>query len=155
MTTITQVREDAVKFDLLVSEQMPEVFTDGISQMLMGVPVSKLTFHSVTNPADPSSGIEQRTGVLRLIIPTPVLLEMCRNILSGAHSSLDAFSDAGKQIDTRVRTIMNGVSITKLAGEETTQRDAQAKPKSTPKNPKLKAQAKPKALAQPKSKTKR
>lgn len=150
MTTITQVREDAVKFDLLVGEQMPEVFTDGISQMLMGVPVSKLTFHSITNPADPSSGIEQRTGVLRLIIPTPVLLEMCRNILSGAHSSLDAFSDAGKQIDTRVRAIMNGVSITKLAGEETTQLAAQPAPQSIPK-----AKAKPKALSKPKSKAKR
>ncbi len=147
MTTVTQVREDTVKFDLVVSDQMPEVFSDGVSQLLMGVPVSKLTFHSVTNPADPSSGIEQREGVVRLIIPTPILLEMCRNILAGAQSSLDAFSDAGRQIDARVRTIMQGVNITKLAAEDVAQLSVQPKPKTVVKGtPKSKVKAKPKAI---------
>jgi hypothetical protein len=114
MTTITQIREEDAKFDLLINDDMPEMFTDGISNMMMGNTISKLTFHSVTKPAHQSTNeIEVRKGVLLLTIPTPVLLEMCRNILATAQSSIDAFSDAGKKTDTQVRKIMNGVNIEK------------------------------------------
>jgi hypothetical protein len=113
MTTITQIREEDAKFDLLIND-MSEMFTDGISNMMMGNTISKLTFHSVTKPAHQNTNeIEVRKGVLLLTIPTPVLLEMCRNILATAQSSIDAFSDAGKKTDTQVRKIMNGVNIEK------------------------------------------
>ena len=150
MTTITQVRDGAAQFDLVINDQMPELFTDGVSQLLMGSPISKLTFHSVTNPAGPGDVFEQRTGVLRLIIPTPVLLEMCRNILLGAQSSLDLFGDAGKQIDARVRTLMSGVNIMKLPAEENPKPLAETKRITMPK-----AKMQPKALPQTKSKAKR
>lgn len=115
MTTITQVRAEDTKFDLVINDNMPEMFTDGISNMLMGNTISKLTFHSVTNPAhQDSDNIEQRKGVLLLTVPTPVLLELCRNILATAQSSIDAFSDAGTKTDTQVRNIMKGVNIEKL-----------------------------------------
>jgi hypothetical protein len=114
MTTITQVRTEEAKFDLVINDNMPEMFTDGISHLLMGNTISKLTFHSVTNQSLPDNDeIEQRKGVLLLTIPTPVLLELCRNILASAQSSIDAFSDAGKKTDTQVRKIMDGVNIEK------------------------------------------
>lgn len=110
MGQLIQVREDKNKFDLLINDNIPEVFSDGLSQLLMGYPVSKLIFHSVTAPAL-DNGIEQRQGVIRLAIPTPVLLELCRNILSSALSSIDELSEGGKQIDTQVKKILDGVSI--------------------------------------------
>ena len=114
MTTITQVRKEEAKFDLHINDDMPEMFTDGISKVLMGNTISKLTFHSITNPAHQNSDeIEVRKGVLLLTIPTPVLLEMCRNILTSAQSSIDAFSEAGKKTDAQVRKIMDGVNIEK------------------------------------------
>jgi hypothetical protein len=114
MTTITQVRAEDSKFDLFINDDMPEMFTDGISNMLMGNTISKLTFHSVTNPAhQDSNDIEQRKGVLLLTIPTPVLLELCRNILATAQTSIDAFGDAGIKTDAQIRRIMDGVNIEK------------------------------------------
>lgn len=150
MTTITQVREDAMQFDLVINDEMPEMFTDGISQALMGVPITKLTFHSVTKAFGSDNAVEQRTGVLRLVIPTPVLLEMCRNILLGAQTSLDAFADAGKQIDLRVRTLMSGVSIAKLPANETATPPAKKRLNTLPKS-----KAKPKPLPKTISKTKK
>jgi len=115
MTTINQVRRKEANFDLHINDNMPEMFTDGISNVLMGNTISKLTFHSITNPAPQNSDeVEVRKGVLLLTIPTPVLLEMCRNILTSAQSSIDAFSDVGKKTDAQVRKIMAGVNIEKL-----------------------------------------
>jgi hypothetical protein len=115
MTTITKVRQEDARFDIHINDDMPEMFTDGISRILMGNTISKLTFHSVTNsPHENSNEIEVRKGVLLLTIPTPVLLEMCRNILTSAQSSIDAFSDAGKKTDAQVRKIMDGVNFEKL-----------------------------------------
>jgi len=112
MTTTTQIRKDKIKFDLIVSDDMPEFFADGISHMLMGNPITKLTFHSVTNPARPNNdGVEHRKGVLLLTMPTAVLLEVCRNILSSAQSSIDNLSEGGKKIDARILKIMDGVNI--------------------------------------------
>lgn len=111
MDKITQVREAHAKFDVTVSDSMPEIFTDGVSNMVMGNPVSKLTFHSVTVPVHGSNDVEQRKGVVRLVIPTPVLLEMCRNVLFAAQSSIDSYSEGGKQLDAKLKSIMSGVSI--------------------------------------------
>jgi hypothetical protein len=117
MTTIISIREESAKYDLHITDDMPEMFTDGISNMMMGNTISKLTLHSVTTPAhQKNNGIEVRKGVLLLTIPTPILLEICRNILITAQSSIDAFSDAGKITDTQVRKIMNGVNIEKPTG---------------------------------------
>lgn len=111
MDDITQVREGDIKFDLTVTDSMPEMFTDGVSNMVMGNPVSKLTFHSVTVPIHGSNKVEQRKGVLRLVIPTPVLLEMCRNILFAAQSNPEGFSEGGKQLDAKVKSVLSGLSI--------------------------------------------
>ncbi len=114
MTLIDKVRTDDVNFDLVINDDMPEMFVDGISSILMGNPISKLTFHSVRDPANPENNeIEQRKGVFLLTISTPVLLEICRSILSAAQSSIDDLSDGGKKFDTQVRKIMEGVDIVK------------------------------------------
>ena len=110
MTTVTKIREGDVNFDLIINDTMPEIFTDGISHVLMGSPISKLTFHSVTNPADTETA-EQRKGVLLLTISTPVLLELCRNILLTAQTSVDKLSSNGMKIDDQVKRIMEGVQI--------------------------------------------
>lgn len=115
MSTITQVREDHAKFDLQINDGMPEIFVDGLSQMLLGYPISKLTFHSVVAPAHEGNEIEQRLGVVRIAIPTPVLLEFCRNVLFNAQTSADALSDAGKQIEAQVRRMMDGINIPPLS----------------------------------------
>jgi hypothetical protein len=113
MASITQVREGNAKFDLIINDNMPEVFTDGFSQLLMGTPISKLTFHSVMAPPNADSGVEQRQGVLRLAIATPVLLELCKNILFAAQENIEVLSESGNQIDIQIKKIMEDVNIKK------------------------------------------
>jgi len=115
MTTM-KVREENANFDLLISDNMPEFFTDGVSQFLMGYPISKLTFHSVMTTLD-SDEVEQRKGVLNLTMSTPVLLEFCKNVLFSAQSSVNEFSEGGKKVDANMRKIMEGVTISMPASE--------------------------------------
>ena len=108
---VTKVREGNAIFDITITDNLPEVFTDGVSNMVMGNPISKLLFHTVTAPVGGGNEIEQRKAILRLAIPTPVLLEMCRNILFAAQSNIESYSVAGKQLDENLKIIMSGVSI--------------------------------------------
>lgn len=118
MTTTVQIRDENAKFDLVISENMPEIFTDGLSQLLMGFPISKLTFHSVVTAPDSTDQIEQRKAVLSLAMSTPVLLELCRNVLIAAQSSLDELTESGTKVDTQIRKIMEGVAITTPPSKE-------------------------------------
>ena len=118
MSTVTQIHEGDIKYDLEINEGMPELYSDGISNLIMGNTVSKVTFHSVKASVPIVNGIEQRKGVLQLTIPTHVLLEMCRNILFSAQSSVNTLSEGGKHMDAQVRKILEGVSIVKLTAVE-------------------------------------
>lgn len=108
---VTQFREGNLKFDLTVTNDLPEIFTDGLSNLVMGNPVSKLTLHSVVAPLINDANVEQRKAILLLTIPTPVLLEMCRNILFAAQTNIATLSKSGSLIDTQVEAIMSGVNI--------------------------------------------
>lgn len=108
---VTQFREGNLKFDLTVTNDLPEIFTDGLSNLVMGNPVSKLTLHSVVAPLINDVNVEQRKAILLLTIPTPVLLEMCRNILFAAQTNIATLSKSGSLIDTQVEAIMSGVNI--------------------------------------------
>lgn len=111
--SVIKIHDDETNTDLEISEDMPELYSDGISNLIMGSSVSKVTFHSVKAWGPVLDGIEQRKGVLQLTMPTSVLLEMCRNILLSAQSSVKNFSEAGKLTDAKIRNIMEGVSIVK------------------------------------------
>ena len=117
MTTVTSVREDAVSFDLTICDDMPEVFADGFSQMMLGSPLTKLTLHTVTMPVSEGNAIEQRKGILRLVISTPVLLEMCRNVLANAQGAMHIIAQTGYQMDSQIQKLMEGVSIVQANGE--------------------------------------
>lgn len=83
-TTATKASKENENFRLIPNENKPEIYTDGISAMMLGENLSKLNFFSTLEVCDQ---IEQRKEVLLLTIPTPALLEMCRDILEFAHSS--------------------------------------------------------------------
>lgn len=88
-------------FDTLYPEVIKEVFADGIAEVMIGVPICKLTLYQ-TRPAEPSEqtkgplGVENREAVMILSMPTAVLIESFINVLKafGAnHSALQAAID--------------------------------------------------------------
>jgi hypothetical protein len=108
---VHQIRTESATFDLVESGDMPEIFADGVSRMIMGAGITKLVFHTVTDPSHPENQIEQRKAVTRITIPTAVLLEICKNVLHSAQSSMQLLSENGKQLDDQIKKIMNGVNI--------------------------------------------
>lgn len=112
MSNRTAISDPNGKFETVIPESMPEIFADGMSQFLLGVPISKIIFHTLITPATKDEEIEKRQGVLRLAIPTPILLEICRNVLVAARDHIDAIGEAGSMADSQVRKMMDGISIT-------------------------------------------
>jgi len=97
-----EVRNQNVSFDLFIDEEhIIEVYCDGVSQALIGLPNAKLLFTN-TFSVDSETKIEQRKGVVRLTIPTLALLEMCRNVLSQITENQEQILGASKQQDEKL-----------------------------------------------------
>lgn len=80
MSNVVNAREQNKTFDLHLSENLEEVFVDGMGYAMLGYPISKLTFHTVQPPKN-GDEIEQRQAVLRLTMTTASLIEFCQNTL--------------------------------------------------------------------------
>lgn len=93
-------------------DSTPEYFVEGISEGLLGVPLSKLTFHAVDGVD--SKGVEQRSSTVRLVIPTVALLEMCRNLLAQGVLAKDQFVQGFDTAKGQLQQVLEGVDITAL-----------------------------------------
>ena len=112
-------RIESKEFTLVGSQGAPHLYADGMSQMMLGFPNSKLLLHVTINP--PADGTrEARRGVAWLNMPTATLIEMASIILATtkqAEGELAVFSsqhteklqqvvrqlDAGKPVPTAAK----------------------------------------------------
>ncbi len=70
-----------MRYDLTLPDQVNEVFIDGITQMNIGIPITKLVCHTVTSPAIKPGDVEQRQANLTLTIPTLALYQFLHGLL--------------------------------------------------------------------------
>ena len=68
-----EVREGAT-FDLHFDDKNPEVYVEGIAQMMMGAPNTKLLFY--TSKGADNDGVEQRYVNETLVMPTHAVMQM-------------------------------------------------------------------------------
>ncbi len=108
MARVTQVREPNLEFDLTTPDNLPAIFADGISQAMVGLPVSKVVFHSLQIG---DGGVEQRKAVMELVIGTPALVEFCRNVLSITQQNEQQILAATEAFNNQIRTLLDGVVI--------------------------------------------
>lgn len=66
----------------------PELYIDGVSQLLLGVPVTKLILHTVINPSQDGKP-EIRKAVAQLSMPTITAIELATLILGVSKKSED------------------------------------------------------------------
>ncbi|MCY0389600.1 hypothetical protein OVY01_20855 [Robbsia sp. Bb-Pol-6] len=66
--------------DLTIPDSLREVYVDGISQLQVGIPVTKIMFHSMTTLSEGNDVPEQRTANLSVVIPTQALFELVANM---------------------------------------------------------------------------
>lgn len=79
MSNIKKVRDGENKFDLVVPEKLPEYFADGFSFAMIGMPLCKIVFHSISaaGPEEPSEpGVETRHAAFQVTLPLISLLEL-------------------------------------------------------------------------------
>lgn len=79
----------------LAGNSVPSIYVEGVSQMLIGFPNSRILLHSLSqkDPAN-ANAPEIRTMACELIIPTTAMLEMARGILSTMSVNKDALDTA-------------------------------------------------------------
>lgn len=87
MPRTLQHRSEQGNFDCVIPDDLPDFYADGVTQLQLGVPMSRILFHSVIAPADGTeqTPVEHRLAKLSLAIPTAALFELVANIATGAN----------------------------------------------------------------------
>lgn len=114
MVTKKNTKTSAGTFDLLIPDNLQEIFSDGISEAMIGYPTSKILFHTTTAASTAEGAPEQRQGVVRLTMNTAVLMEMCRNLLAGALQNKGQFPLISAQYDAQFQQVLEGITVTQL-----------------------------------------
>lgn len=91
------------------AKDVPEFFVEGVTEAVLGIPISKLTFHTADGIT--SDGVEKRSSVVRLAVPTAALLEMCRNILANSAAVKDQLGIGYDMSKDQLNRILDGVNF--------------------------------------------
>lgn len=119
---ITQTRAGNVQFDLTTPEDIMELWVEGLSEVGVGNFFSKLVFHTTTAAAS-AEEVEQRMAVLRLVIPTLTLAELCRNVLGLLAGNKGVLTESISKYPEELTRMLSGITLA------TKQEDKPEKPK--------------------------
>ena len=71
------------RINLSIPEDLKVIYAEGVSNVSIGFPNSKIMFHTVLAPAESTADkVEQRRAVAQLLIPTHVLLDLSKNLIN-------------------------------------------------------------------------
>lgn len=104
-------------FVLLNRTSSPEVFAEGISQVMIGVPLTKIVLHSIVEPKD-GANKEIRRTVQTLSIPTIAAVELANIVMSLCKQSEGeliqmAGDEFGKKLSALLSSTTTGASRVK------------------------------------------
>ena len=106
--SVIQSRAANAMFDLHLSESMQYVQADGVSQVQLGVPLSRLMFH-ITTEAPTEGQVEQRKAILNLTINTAVLAQVCQQLLISIANSRSQMLGSIQEYDKQLRAILDSL----------------------------------------------
>ena len=86
------INNKPVRFEF--SQDMPEIFADGVYESAIGVPFSKIVFTSSHPPTSCENGEDVRSGVATIVIPSNTLVEFCINVLRSLPANQEAMETA-------------------------------------------------------------
>lgn len=118
MSRTIEIRENNVQCDITFPDDMPSIYVDDMSQLGIGVPVSRVLFHTLDNSpvkaAEDGSPIEQRNATLQLIIPTASLVNFAKHVLSAASQNDEALASGFQDYGALLKNSLEGLTITPL-----------------------------------------
>lgn len=85
-----------------------EIHAEGISQMIMGMPMTKILLHTVLEPKTRGKA-EVRRAVGWLTMPTGVLIEMASLILQRAKANEALLQNMNSDQGLRLKAMLEGV----------------------------------------------
>jgi len=82
----------------------PTIYADGVAQVAMGYPLSRVILHTVTASESLAEGApEQRKAEVTIVMPTATLLEACNLLLQVARTNESELVALGDQGGDRLR----------------------------------------------------
>jgi hypothetical protein len=114
MAEVVNVRTPAAAFDLHLPDDLQEFYADGVSNVAIGYPNSRLTLHTVLPPslapgAVTQNMVEQRRVVAEVIIPTASLFELLSNLTRDLPANKRMLSDGAKSYAAKFDTILGSL----------------------------------------------
>lgn len=91
---------------VIAPESAPNIFAEGISQVLMGFPNTKVLLHTVVEPGS-TERPEVRRAVGWLVMPTATWLEVAQLIINQAVQVRDQMNGI---VDTQSQTLKHGLA---------------------------------------------
>ncbi|CAH1090711.1 conserved hypothetical protein [Candidatus Nitrotoga sp. 1052] len=82
------------------AQSAQQIFAEGMAVMI-GVPVSKIQFHSTVG-LDEKTGKELRQITFQAILPTSTLIEFCQNTLKGISDNEESLSKALNDFNSKI-----------------------------------------------------
>ncbi len=108
---IIKTRDGQNDIELETADVSKEIYVDGVASLAMGMPCSKVIFTS-SEVNFRSDDVEKRREVLRLSIPTHVLLEVANIIHSHADANRDFLSDLAKKQAEDLQVALSRMMVT-------------------------------------------
>lgn len=88
----------------------PEIFADGMSQMLMGTPVSRVIFHT-TLESYSERAPEVRRAAAILVMPTGQLVEFALNILHAVKENEQRFLAGNAELERKWGELVKNLDV--------------------------------------------
>lgn len=100
MAIIKETRGENSNFDIIIPDNIQEVYADGVIHSMMGMPNSKILFYTVSTGVTDEQmkdGVEKRVASLQLTIPVVALLELAQSIQNTLANNSIAFGEGVQQ----------------------------------------------------------
>lgn len=105
------IKEEDLKPQIQVAPGgVPSIYVEGVNQMMVGFPVSRLTFYHMAERG-PQSPVEIRHGACELVMPTSALIEMARLILSNLSANKNVIESAKSEWYGKVDQLMATLNV--------------------------------------------
>lgn len=92
--------------------QFTSVYVEGLSQLMLGFPTSRVVMHNmVSRSSDDPDAAEVQNQTLEFVIPTPALIEMCKNILTHLAAVAPQIKEGGEQWTQNSARLLDSISL--------------------------------------------
>lgn len=100
----------APKVRIVRTQATPTIYIEGISQMLVGFPNSRITLASLQQPAGNSEQQEEVHHVAcELVVPTAALIEIAQGILHNLGNSKAELQALGAEWQQKVHDVLENI----------------------------------------------